>query len=90
MTEQRGGVDDRRGFHIEKSVSVGHLMTTVSIIVSMIWWASTVETRLAVTASDIQTMKAQAQTTREDVRDSLKEIKDALREMNNKLDPRRP
>lgn len=37
---------DRRKWHLEKSFSFGHMMTTVSVVFYMIWWASAADTRL--------------------------------------------
>ena len=46
-------MDQKTGWHLEKSVSVGHIITTLSIAFSALWWASTVETRLAVNTQKI-------------------------------------
>lgn len=34
------------GWHIKKEVSVGHILTTALIAVSMMWWASSIENRI--------------------------------------------
>lgn len=40
---------DRRSWPLEKSFSIGHMMTTAVTAFYMIWWASAADTRLAQT-----------------------------------------
>lgn len=35
-------------WHIKREVSVGHLLTTLTLFVAALWWASGVEKRIAV------------------------------------------
>lgn len=41
---------ERRGWHIDKTISVSDLISMVLIVVPALWWAGTVESRFAVTA----------------------------------------
>lgn len=42
------GPDNRRGWHIDKTISVSDLVSMVCVLVPAIWWAGTVESRFAV------------------------------------------
>ena len=35
------------GWHLKKEVTVGQIITLATLLISGVWWASTVETRLA-------------------------------------------
>ena len=37
-----------RPWHLEKSISVGHIITTVTVALGAIWWAAKLETRIDV------------------------------------------
>lgn len=37
---------ERRNWHLEKSVSIGHIITTLSVAATVLWWAATTEGRL--------------------------------------------
>lgn len=77
---------DDSGFHLEKSISVGHIITTMTIVVSVVWWASTVETRLAVNATQIEAVRTEATRQSEDAKIYRAEIREQLILINNKLD----
>ena len=40
--------DTQNHWHLKKELNATHLLTTLMIIVSAIWWASTIENRLAI------------------------------------------
>jgi len=44
--------DIMSGWHLKKEVTVGQIITLVTLLISGIWWASTVETRLTESAGD--------------------------------------
>lgn len=68
--------EDRRQWHIDKTVSVSHLITTISMIVSMIWWAATVDKRIAVIEAG-QQFQAQRNT---QIEQAVKELASVSRE----------
>lgn len=76
----------QNGFHLEKSISVGHIITTMTIVVSVVWWASTVETRLAVNATQIEAARTESNRQSEDAKIYRAEIREQLILINNKLD----
>lgn len=38
--------DETQGWHIKKEVSVGHIITTIAMLIALAAWARTVETRI--------------------------------------------
>ncbi|MCK5605483.1 hypothetical protein KAR91_26560 [Candidatus Pacearchaeota archaeon] len=51
--EQQCGEFRVSGWHLKKEVTIGQLITIVCILVSGLWWASSVETRIErLTAED--------------------------------------
>lgn len=77
---------DRRQFHIDKSISVGHILTTLGIAISAFIWASSIDQRVSQNSQSIEFInKNQA---RSDSRiDVLRaEIRQDLRDINGKLD----
>jgi hypothetical protein len=40
--------DEKRGWHLEKTVSVGHLITTFTVACSVVIWAMSMDTRVTV------------------------------------------
>lgn len=73
-------------FHLDRSISVGHIITTITIVVSMIWWASTVETRLAVQESSVRTLKETDLRHEGEATAMRAEIRDQLAALNAKVD----
>lgn len=71
--------EDRRGWHLDKRVNVGHLLTTVGLIVGVMVWGSKMESRIAVVEN---TVALQSNTTQKE----LSEIKDSLRRIEDKLE----
>lgn len=74
------------GWHVEKTVSVGHIITTLSIGVSVIWWASTVETRIAVNTQKIAASEAMIKRQDDSVGVIRQEMRADFDKLNNKID----
>ena len=49
--------ENREHWHLRKELNVTHLLTTIIIIVSAIWWASGVETRQAITETKVKSLE---------------------------------
>jgi len=77
---------DRRGFHLEKSISVGHILTTISMVVMAFAWTSNVETRLAIHDTQIQELQESDRRQLKDAEMAKGEILTALHDINAKLD----
>lgn len=74
MSMESGNQSDQH-WHLDKRINVGHLGTTMSIVVAAMIWGSSVETRLSLAAQE------RSQQTR-----LLSEIRDEQKGLNRKLD----
>lgn len=76
---------DRRGWHLDKTVGVTHLITTLTIVVSVLAWANTIDKRITLIEAEAQHQRETD--TRQDavLRDSLAAIRDTLREMKETM-----
>jgi TolA-binding protein len=70
----------------EKTISITHILTTISMAVSMIWWASTVETRITVNRTLIEAGSTQLMRAADDSKGQRAEMRDQLSDINQKLD----
>ena len=86
LTRSQDGDVIEEHFHLDRSISVGHIITTITIVVSMIWWASTVETRLAVQESSVRTLQETDRRHESDSSAMRAEIRDQLAALNAKVD----
>lgn len=67
-------------WHLDKRVSLSHIVTTAIALVGVFWWAGEVETRIAVLENDSLHEGRQIQEIRQDV----KEIKQFIMNGNGK------
>ena len=74
------------GFHFIKSISIGNLFTMVSAAVFGIWWASTVETRIAINSARIEANHQIVEVQAENYKSDKIEVHQQLANMDNKLD----
>jgi len=78
--------NERRAWHLDKTISVGHLLSTVVIAISVFSWASAVDRRVEQNAQAIKYLSKE-QTEGQNRLDALRsEIKTDLRSINAKLD----
>lgn len=73
-------------FHFSRTIDLGHILTTFSIIGSMLYWGSTVETRLAVQSSSLVGHKQQIVELKQDQTRQDQEHKEMRGEIGVKLD----
>lgn len=79
--------DDRRqGFHIDKSISIGHIISTVTIIIWLITWGSSVETRISVNSTEIKAGQAASLSHIQIEKEGRQEIRQQLYSINDKID----
>lgn len=86
LTRSQDGEVIEEHFHLDRSISVGHIITTITIVVSMIWWASTVETRLAVQESSVRALQETDRRHESESSAMRAEIRDQLAALNAKVD----
>lgn len=74
------------GWHVDKRVSVGHIVTTLVVAVSLVVWMGRVESRTELNATAIQALADRVE--RDDRRQELlvTEIKNSLIRIEAKLD----
>ena len=72
--------------HIDPTISLGHILTTIMIAVSAIWWAQSVEARIGGVNIEIVNLKendkkqeTERQQYRTELREDLREIKAEIR-----------
>lgn len=71
--------DITSGWHLKKEIAIGNIITLIAVIVSGVWYAGTIETRLALAESAIKQQEVRLD------RD-VKEIKYLLERIESKLD----
>lgn len=77
---------DKRSWHLDKTISVGHLVSTVLIAVSVFSWALTLDKRVEQNALAITHLKEQQAAEQKRIEQLRGEIKQDLRDINHKLD----
>lgn len=78
--------NQKASWHLDKTISVGHLVSTVIIAVSVFSWAVTLDKRVEQNSLSITHLKEQQVTDRKQVQEMRAEIKQDLRDINAKLD----
>ena len=78
MNNQKYDGDDRRGWHVDKTVSISHVMTTVTILLAGMWYLVDQDKRISANTQNI-THNANA-ITKQESRNSkaLSDIKNSL------------
>lgn len=71
--------DNRRGWHLDKTVSVSHLLTTLTIAASVFVWASRMEQRIVVLETRMENASTVATDTQRDVRELAQVVRDEIR-----------
>ncbi len=46
-------MDEKRGWHLEKTVSIGHIITTLTVACSVVIWAMSMDTRVTVLEKEV-------------------------------------
>ena len=73
-------------FHIGREISISHIITTVMIGVSGMWWAANMDTKNQVQDNEIKTLGRESARIQLEVREAKLETKDELKSINSKLD----
>ena len=75
----------KEGFHVDKSISVGHIITTITLIIALLAWGVRTETRIELNAARIvandQRISREVQRNQQDaarITQSLQRIEDKL------------
>lgn len=73
--QQKEEIEDYKHWHLDKRVSLSHIGSTLAVLVGLMIWGGTVETRLALGQQERKQQTA-----------ILMEIKEEAQETNSKLD----
>ena len=84
MEEQRG-----RQWHLDKSISVGHLLTTLLIAGSVFTWALKIDTRISIIETKQEQSKEDRVRIEKQNSQNYAEIKDTLIRIEAKIDRKR-
>ena len=77
---------DKRSWHLDKTISVGHLVSTLVIAISVFSWAATLDKRVEQNSIAIVHLKEQQANEQKRLQELRQEIKQDLRDINQKLD----
>ncbi|MCB5226213.1 hypothetical protein JAO78_005225 [Alishewanella sp. 16-MA] len=84
--EEQTESTNERSWHLDKTISVGHLVSTVIIAVSIFSWAVTLDKRVEQNSISISHIKEQQMAEQRRAQELRQEIKQDLRDINAKLD----
>lgn len=74
-----------RGWHVDKTVSYGHILTTVSLLFSLFYYITSFDTRIEVMRTELVNLKDQQARDRASTTENLVEIKQLLRRIEDRL-----
>ena len=74
-------MDERREFHIDRSISVGHIITTLVIFCTMIMYFTAQDKRISYNEQQIEFLKGQRSEDMKRIEKSLDEIKAMIKAM---------
>lgn len=78
--------EDRRGFHFDKTISIGHIISTLTFIIWGITWATSMDKRVEANTLQIQYVSEAQKEDATRIELLRTEIKQDLTQINNKLD----
>jgi hypothetical protein len=78
VAEQQDMRTDRRKPHFDKSISYGHILTTVTMIIGFFVAANAFDRRVTINTQDITYLKQRADVERVEWRQDLRAINDKL------------
>ncbi len=77
---------ERRAWHLDKTISVGHLLSTVVIAISVFSWASAVDRRVEQNAQAIDYLKREQTKQSQNISDFRAEFKEDFRQVEQRMD----
>jgi hypothetical protein len=79
---------DRRGrdWHLDKTVSISHIISTILIVISILAWAQGVEKRVEQNAQGVKFISERLDAQDKRIDEMRSELRDDLKQVNNKLD----
>ena len=77
---------DRRGWHLDKSVSIAHIGTTLTLILAALWYLAGQDTRISNLELNIKHLQSERLADQGRTEKKFDELKTDLRMINTKLD----
>ena len=78
--------NERRQWHLDKTVSIGHIISTLIIALSVFSWAMVIEKRIEQNAQSIKFLTQNQKRIESHVDSTRQEIRQDLQAINSKLD----
>ena len=80
------GSERRQGFHLSRTFSIGHLLSTAILVVAGFTWAGDLEKKILTNAHSADSLGSRMDRTDERHSEQFTEIKDMLKDMSSKID----
>ena len=80
--------EDRRGWHIDKTISISDLIAVITIAVPALIWASTTESRIAVIGERINAIEKQRGEDMQATNGKLSDLQLQIRSMDSRISDR--
>lgn len=77
---------DRRGWHLDKSVSIAHIGTTMTLILGALWYLAGQDTRISNLELNVKHLQSERLADQGRTEKKFDELKTDLRLINSKLD----
>lgn len=76
----------KTGWHVDKRVSIGHIITTLTVAVSIVVWMMSLENRVGINTQAIENNRAWIERNNADILDRLDAMTIVLQRMDDKLE----
>lgn len=83
------GERDNRSWHLEKTISVGHIMTTLTVAGGLMLWGMKTDTRISVLEAEVVHQQQSDERQDKQWQDSISRIEHALIRIEDKLDTKK-
>lgn len=80
------GPDRRGGFHLSRTFSIGHLLSTAILVIAGFTWAGDLEKQILTNAHSVEALGSRMDRTDERHSEQFGEIKSMLKSMSMKID----
>jgi hypothetical protein len=79
-------MEEAAGWHLDRRISIGHLVTTATLLVAMMLWAGRMDTRISLLELSL-TRQVNVDRRQDEATQQLRvEIREELRSLNEKMD----
>lgn len=78
--------NDQGRWHLDKTINISHILTTIALTISAFAWISSLEKRIDSASQSITYLSEKQKDGKEEVRVLRSEIRQDLSEINRKLD----